>query len=367
MLSANDQINVLLDFGILISKEKDLDNLLVIMADYAKTLLEADRCSIFLADHESNELYSTIAHGEDEIRFPMDKGIAGYAVKSKEIEIVVDAYDDFRFNKKVDEETGYVTSSIVTVPLINCNDEVIGVFQALNKTDGSFTASDAQTLLLISNYAASAIENAYLYNGMKESQEKLILKISTAAEFKDNETSEHTKRVGLYAKLIAQHYGMSEEDVELTHITSPMHDAGKIGIADNILLKPGKLTDDEFETMKKHTLFGYDLLHDENEMLATAGIIAKQHHEKYDGSGYPEGLKADEINIFARITAVADVFDALTSERPYKKAWSFEDAMEYLKEQSAKHFDPKFIEIFVREEKSVREIYTTYKDRPSEN
>jgi len=367
MLSANDQINVLLDFGILISKEKDLDNLLVIMADYAKTLLDADRCSIFLADHESNELYSKVAHGTDEIRFPMSKGIAGFTVKSKEIQIVVDAYNDFRFNKKIDDETGYITNSIVTVPLINHEDEVIGIFQALNKASGPFTMIDAQTLLLISNYAASAIENTHLYESMKESQEKLILKLSTAAEFKDNETSEHTKRVGLYARLIAQHCGMSDEEVELMHITSPMHDAGKIGIADNILLKPGKLSDTEFETMKKHTLIGYDILNDENEMLATAGIIAKQHHEKYDGSGYPQGLKADEINIFARITAIADVFDALTSERPYKKAWSYEDAMQYLKDQSSKHFDPKFIEIFLNEEKSVREIYTTYKDKPSQD
>lgn len=362
MLESKEQINILLDFGILVSKERDLDKTLTIVADYAKTLLEADRCSIFLADHSTDELYTTVAHGVEDIRFPMEKGIAGYAALSKEIQIVVDAYDDFRFNKDIDLETGYLTKSIVAVPLINHDDEVIGVLQALNKKEGAFSTSDAQTLLLLSNYTAAVIENMYLYNNIKESQEKIILKLSSAAEFKDNETSKHTKRVGLYAKLIAQHYGMSDENIELIHVAAPMHDTGKIGIADNILLKPGRLDEDEIEIMKTHSMIGYDLLHDENKMLKTAGIIAKEHHEKYDGSGYPDGLKAEKISIFARITAVVDVFDALTSVRPYKKAWTFEDSMQFLKDQSGKHFDPKLIKIFVEQENDVREIYDSYKD-----
>lgn len=362
MLESREQINILLEFGALISKEKDLDKTLRIITDYAKSLLEADRCTIFLADNTTNELYSTVAHGIDEIRFPMDKGIAGYAVLSKEIQIVVDAYDDFRFNKEIDLKTGYLTKSIVAVPLINNDDEVIGVLQALNKGEGIFTVSDAQTLLLLSSYTTSAIENANLYNTIKKSQEKLILKLSSAAEFKDNDTSEHTKRVGLYAKLIAEHYGMSDEDVELIHLTSPMHDTGKIGIADSILLKPGRLDDDEIKIMKTHSMIGYDLLYDEDIMLKTAGIIAKEHHEKYDGSGYPDGLKGKEINLFARITAIVDVFDALTSVRSYKTAWSFEDAIQYLKEGSGKHFDPELINIFIEQEKDVRKIYSLYKD-----
>ena len=362
MLNANEQINVLLDFGSLIAKEKDLDKLLSIMAEYAKTLLGADRCSIFLADHESSELYSAVAHGEKEIRFPITKGIAGFTALSQEIQIVLDAYNDFRFNKDVDKETGYSTKTIVTVPLVNYDGKLIGVFQALNKLDGFFTTTDAQTLLLIANYAASAIENADLYNGIKESQKKLIIKLANAAEFKDTETSEHTKRVGLYAKMIAQYYGMNDEDIELIHIAAPMHDVGKIGIADSILLKPGKLNDSEFDEMKKHAMIGYELLHDETKMLHVASVIAGEHHEKFDGSGYPKGLKGPEINIFARITAIADVFDALTSVRPYKKAWEFEEAMQFLKEQSGTHFDPLLIDIFLKRKEEVKEIYTLYKD-----
>ena len=362
MLTAKEQINILLDFGSIISKEKDLHKILVIMSDYAKSLLEADRCSIFLADDSTNELYSTVAHGTDEIRFPIEKGIAGYAAMSKEIQIVVDAYNDFRFNKNIDLKTGYTTKSIIAVPLINHDDEVIGVFQALNKREGTFSTTDAQTLLLVSNYAASAIENSQLYNSIRASQEKIILKLSSAAEFKDNETSEHTKRVGLYAELIATHYKMNEVDIKLLLTTAPMHDAGKIGIADKILLKPAKLTFEEFEIMKTHALIGYEILDDEDIVLKTAGIIAKEHHEKYDGSGYPYGLKGDNISIFARITAIADVFDALTSVRPYKKAWEFDDAMNLLKEEKGKHFDPKLIDIFISHQDDVKEIYMNYKD-----
>ena len=362
MLESREQINILLEFGVLISKEKDLHKTLRIIADYAKSLVEADRCSIFLTDDETKELYTTVAHGVNEIRFPMEKGIAGSALLSKEIQIVVDAYDDFRFNKEIDLETGYMTKNIISVPLINHDDEVIGVLQALNKVEGDFSTADAQTLLLMSSYTTSVIENMYLYNSIKESQEKLILKLSSAAEFKDNDTSKHTKRVGLYAKLVAENYGMSTEDVEMLHLTAPMHDTGKIGIPDNILLKPDKLDKDEIKIMKTHSMIGYDLLHDEDIMLKTAGIIAKEHHEKYDGTGYPDGLKGEEINIFARITAVVDVFDALTSVRSYKEAWSFEDSLNYLKEQSGTHFDPKLIAIFLNKEDEVREIYDAYKD-----
>jgi len=362
MLESREQINILLEFGVLISKEKDLHKTLGIIADYAKSLVEADRCSIFLTDDETKELYTTVAHGVNEIRFPMEKGIAGSALLSKEIQIVVDAYDDFRFNKEIDLETGYMTKNIISVPLINHDDEVIGVLQALNKVEGDFSTADAQTLLLMSSYTTSVIENMYLYNSIKESQEKLILKLSSAAEFKDNDTSKHTKRVGLYAKLVAENYGMSTEDIEMLHLTAPMHDTGKIGIPDNILLKPDKLDKDEIKIMKTHSMIGYDLLHDEDIMLKTAGIIAKEHHEKYDGTGYPDGLKGEEINIFARITAVVDVFDALTSVRSYKEAWSFEDSLNYLKEQSGTHFDPKLIAIFLNKEDEVREIYDAYKD-----
>ena len=249
------------------------------------------------------------------------------------------------------------------MPLLDNKENTIGVFQVLNKKESVFTNLDAELLLLISNYAASAIENAILYDKIRSTQAKIIHKLASAAEFKDQETSKHTKRVGLYSALLGSHYGLGEEDVRKLELTAPMHDTGKIGIPDRIMLKPGKLDEEEFKVMKEHSTIGYELLFDaEDEYLQTAALISYEHHEKYNGRGYPNGKKAEEISIYGRIVAIADVFDALVSERPYKEAWSFEKALEYLQSERGEHFDPKLIDIFCTNTEAIREIYEELKD-----
>ncbi len=363
-MTAQQKVDLLLSFAKVMAKETELHALLTTMADYAKDLVDADRCSIFLYDSKEDELWTTVAHEtEGEIRISADSGVAGYSALSKEIQIVVDAYNDFRFNPEVDQMTGYTTKSILTVPLINHNDEVLGVFQALNKESGLFTPNDAEMLLLISNYASKSIENAMLYTQLTRTQTQIITKLSSAAEFKDADTSMHTKRVGFYAALIARGLGLPSKDVELIKLTAPMHDAGKIGIADDIIHKPGKLDEDEFETMKNHAQIGYDLLFDEdNNFLRAAAEIARDHHEKVDGSGYPHGRIGDEISLFGRITAIADVFDALTTKRPYKEPWSFDDACQYLQDNSGTHFDITLVDVFMDNIEKVKDIYKKYQD-----
>lgn len=182
---------------------------------------------------------------------------------------------------------------------------------------------------------------------LTETRYEIIKRLGIAAEYKDNETGMHIYRVSNYCKIIALNYGLSEEDADLIFNVSSMHDIGKIGIPDNILLKPGKLTKEEFEIVKEHTNIGSRIIGEQNsELLKIAKIVAKEHHEKWDGTGYPDKLKKEEINIFARITAVADVFDALTSHRPYKEAWSIDKALELIKNESGKHFDPKVVRAF---------------------
>lgn len=362
-MTAQQKVDLLLEFATVMSKEHELHPLLITMADYAKDLLASDRCSIFLYDSKEDELWTTVAHGEAEIRIPADAGVAGFSAFSKETQIVVDAYNDFRFNPEVDRLTGYTTKSILTVPLLNHNDEVLGVFQALNKDTGLFTSNDAEMLLLISNYASKSIENAMLYSQLTQTQTQIITKLSSAAEFKDADTSLHTKRVGHYSAIIAKGLGLAPKDIELIKLTAPMHDAGKIGIADSIIHKPGKLDVDEFEEMKKHTMIGYELLLDEdNNFLRTAAEIARDHHEKVDGSGYPSGLIGDEISLFGRITSIADVFDALTSKRPYKEPWSFDEGVQYLSDRSGTHFDTTLVDIFVNAREEVKAIYKKYQD-----
>lgn len=363
MNAAENQLKILLEFGKVINKTKSLDNVLESMAAFARDILDADRCSIFVYDKKNDELISKVSHDIAPIRISAKKGIAGYAALSKDIHIVVDAYNDYRFNPEVDKVTGYLTQTILAVPLLDNQDNTIGVFQALNKKKSVFTNVDAEILLLISNYAASAIENAILYDKIRDTQTKIINKLSSAAEFKDQETSKHTKRVGLYSALLAEKYGLSKEEIYKIELTAPMHDAGKIGIADNIILKPDRLSPEEFETMKTHTQIGYNLLYDEdNDFLGTAAIIALEHHEKYDGSGYPHGKKGEEISIYGRIVAITDVFDALISERPYKVPWSFEEATKLLHKESGIHFDPKLITLFFENIDKIKSIYEELKD-----
>lgn len=363
MNSAEYQLGVLLDFGKVINRTKSLNSVLESMADFARDILNADRCSIFVYDRDTDELWSKVSHHIEPIRITARKGVAGYAALSKETQIVVDAYNDYRFNPDVDKATGYLTKTILAVPLLDNQEETIGVFQVLNKKNSIFTNVDAELLLLISNYAASAIENAILYDKIRSTQAKIIHKLASAAEFKDQETSKHTKRVGLYSALLGEKYGLSDKEVKKLQLTAPMHDAGKIGIPDNIILKPGKLSDEEFCVMQSHALIGYDLLLDpEDEYLQTAALISYEHHEKYNGKGYPRGKKAEEISIYGRIVAIADVFDALISQRPYKQAWSFEKACEYLQSERGEHFDPKLIDIFMANTEAIHTIYQELKD-----
>lgn len=179
-----------------------------------------------------------------------------------------------------------------------------------------------------------------------EREKETLRLLGKTAEYKDPETGAHVARVAHYSKMFAAAYGLNEKMQNIIYNASPFHDIGKVAIPDSILLKPAKLTDDEFETMKSHTTIGFELLRSsKSEYLKAGGVIAFTHHEKYDGTGYPKGLKGDMIPVMGRIVAVADVFDALTSKRPYKEAWSFDESIAYIKSVSGTHFDPVLVDI----------------------
>ncbi len=182
---------------------------------------------------------------------------------------------------------------------------------------------------------------------LEKTRSQIIRRLGRAAEFKDNETGNHVIRMSHYARLTAQATGMNAAQVEILFHAAPMHDVGKIGIPDNILLKPGKLDEVEWEVMRQHPAMGAEIIGEhKDELLQAAHCVAITHHEKWDGSGYPNGLKGEEIPIFGRIVAIADVFDALTTARPYKKAWTVEAALAMIEEGAGKHFDPGLMPAF---------------------
>ena len=204
------------------------------------------------------------------------------------------------------------------------------------------------------------------YEQIKAVTFETINKLSKAAEYLDDSTATHLQRISRYAEVIAKELKLDQETVESILYASPMHDVGKIGIPDHILMKPGKLTPEEWEIMKTHTVIGGKILEgSEQKLIRMAETIALTHHEKWDGTGYPKGMKGPEIPVVGRITAIADVFDALTSRRPYKEAFSFSKSLLIIKESRGTHFDPEIVDVFLGLETEIREIYGHYQETRS--
>jgi len=196
-----------------------------------------------------------------------------------------------------------------------------------------------------------------------QTQHEMLSLLGEVGESRSQETGNHVRRVAKYAQLLGELYGLEEEEIRLLYSASPMHDIGKIGIPDAILLKPGKLESDEYDVMKTHSSIGYDILKNSSRpLLKAAAIIANEHHEKWDGSGYPNALSGTDIHIYGRITALADVFDALSCERVYKKAWPLEQIIDFVVRERGKHFDPDLVDMFMANLERFREIAAKYKD-----
>lgn len=199
-----------------------------------------------------------------------------------------------------------------------------------------------------------------------EREHELIIRLSKAAEFRDPETGAHITRMAHYSDIIAQGLGLPADDCRLILLAAPMHDVGKLGIPDGILLKPGKLDADEFAIMKTHSAIGHTILRDSpSQLIALGAEIALTHHEKFDGTGYPNGLAGNAIPLTGRIVAVADVFDALTSERPYKAAWPVDKARALLEESRGSHFDPACVDVFLADWGRVLDIRERFVDEPA--
>lgn len=194
-------------------------------------------------------------------------------------------------------------------------------------------------------------------------EQETLLRLGKAGEYRDEDTGNHVLRMASYARQIAEELGLSDRECEDIEFAAPMHDIGKIGIPDDILLKPGKFVDAEWDVMKQHTVIGHGILsNSQSRYIQLGSIIALNHHEKFDGSGYPKGLKGRDIPLVARIVAVADVFDALVSDRPYKKPWTQQQALDYLKQQSGMHFDPECIDAFFSRLQQIEQIQKNLKD-----
>lgn len=249
--------------------------------------------------------------------------------------------------------------------------EFVGIFKTSNDTtlllyvssENNLGYVEHNLLAQFSNSLAVSYENIHLRLSVQESQKEITYLLGEAVEKRSKETGSHVKRVANYCYLLAKAYGLSEQVAHNLKAASPLHDIGKIAIPDNILNKPGKLTAEEWQVMRTHASQGCEMLaKSNNEVLKMAAIIAAQHHEKWDGSGYPNGLKGEEIHIVGRLTAIADVYDALSHKRSYKEAWPETDVLSLIRENKGTHFDPKLVDLFFENIDKIRAIKESLPD-----
>ncbi|HEY3231016.1 MAG TPA: HD domain-containing phosphohydrolase [Roseiflexaceae bacterium] len=339
------------------------DNLLTLIMNHARELLEVEATSVWELDQQSGLLRLHVATGDrgdrlKAVTVPIGQGIIGHVVATGERVLVDDVAKDPRHNKQVDEESGFVTRSILSVPLRSPSidlgpergmlpESIIGGAQALNKCNGgAFTDDDIALFEALAGQAATVLQLARLYEDTKKLFEGVVNVVAGAIDAKDPYTQGHSRRVSDFSVAIAEELGLSRDEIYHIKLGGILHDVGKIGVPDAILKKPDRLTDEEMAEMKQHPTKGYEIMQQEElRWLLRAELPALlQHHERLDGRGYPNGLKGDQIERIGRIVAVADVFDALTSDRPYRAGMPVDEAFAILRRGAGPELDPNCVE-----------------------
>jgi putative nucleotidyltransferase with HDIG domain len=337
----------------------NLETLLDRMLEIFTNVLNAEAGSILLLDEEKDELFFAAATGEKKdsiknIRVPIGEGVVGWVAREDKPVLIADAQNDPRFFKQADQKTKFKTKTIVAVPL-KTKEKLIGVVEILNKKDGLFNEEDLNLLEALSNQAAVAIENAKLYENLKTLFLNTVKSLAAAIETKDIYTRGHSERVTQYSLIIARKLGMDSSEIEKLRLAALLHDIGKIGIDESILRKPAKLSPSEFEEIKKHPIYAANILETIPQLHEIIPVI-KHHHERFDGNGYPDGLKGEKIPYSARIIAIADTFDAMSSDRPYRKALPVQVCLQEILNCSGTQFDPN---IALVAEKALRDYFNS--------
>lgn len=329
--SAVGELQTVLEVGTLISSELDLKSLLSLIAAKTSQLLSSERTSVYVVDRDANEIYTVVGEGLGStiIRMPITAGLAGHCATTEEIVNEEDVYRNPHFNPEWDKKTGWLTKSMLVFPMKDKQGDVIGVFQVMNKETGKFTDQDINLLRSLSSTSAVAVENAILYEEQKKQFNSFIETLATTVDAKDPTTGNHSMIVTGVAVAIAKEMRLTPEEVEKIRIAAVLHDFGKIAIPDKILCKPGKLDSDEKPIMDSHAAHTIRILKKIyfSRKLRDVPDLAGMHHERLDGTGYPLHLKNGEITPSGRILAVADIFQAMMQERPYKRGLSPQQAL----------------------------------------
>lgn len=346
------QFTTLAKLGTILNSTLDQKEVRQMAMEAATSLMNCEVSSLLLLDYDSNELYFEVALGDKgeklkEIRLKEGEGIAGWVTKHDKPLVIPDVSKDPRHFKGADEKSKFITRDMLCVPL-KVKSKVIGVLEAINKLDGDvFNDEDLELFQLLANQVAIAIDNARLYEGIQDAFLQTAEALADAIDKRDPYTGGHTKRVVKYSMAIAKYLNMNPSEKEHLKIAAILHDIGKIGIVDIILQKPSKLNEDEFNKIKKHPIVGGEII---EKIAHLKDVIPgmRYHHERVDGKGYPDGLDGSKIPLIAKIIAVADTFDAITTDRPYQKALNGDVAIEEIKRVSGLQFDEDVVRAFTK-------------------
>ncbi|MEW6717207.1 MAG: HD domain-containing phosphohydrolase [Chloroflexota bacterium] len=358
----NERLQALIEIIGQIGSTLDRDRLLRLIIQFASELLDVEACSLFLVDPETEELILHMSSQKDadrieQARVPAGKGIIGEVVKKGNTILVEDTRKDKRHYRAIDDISGFTTRSILAVPLWArtislgqqrgmTKERIIGGIEAINKRSDIFHPDDKKLLETLANQAATVLQIAELFADANDLFLDTTKALTAAIDAKDPYTQGHSQRVSEFSALIAQELNLDPETIHHIRIGSLLHDVGKIGVPDEVLKKPGPLTEKEFENMQYHTTIGKKIMSQVRKLKAELTAMA-EHHERLNGSGYPLGLQGEQISLMGRIVAVADVFDALTSYRQYRKALNAEEALDYLVEKSNSVYDESCVQALI--------------------
>lgn len=346
------QFSTLMELSTVLNSTLQFSEVLRRTVEAATRLMECEVGSLLLLNQECDELVFEVALGErgrevKEIRLKVGEGIAGWVAKTGKPAIVNDVRRDPRFLRRVDARTHFVTQNMICIP-VRSRDRIIGVLQAINRVSaGPFTLEDQRLFESLARQVAIAIENSRLYEEVKDTFFSTVATLAEAIEKRDPYTGGHVRRVVEISLILGEALGLSTEEMETLHLSAILHDVGKIGIRDGVLQKHGPLSAEEMAHIREHPEIGAEILAHIKQLEAVIPAV-RYHQERCDGLGYPEGLKGEEIPLASRVIAVADTFDAMTTDRPYRPRLSDEAAAEEIERGAGTQFDQDVAEAFLR-------------------
>ncbi len=345
------RLDLLYEVGKKVGSVPKLSQLIEQIMKMTQHTLKVSASSLLLIDDGKQELFFKFATGQsakalNQVKLSSQSGIAGWVARQGKPLIVNDVTKDGRFDREIDETTGFVTKSIVCAPMV-VGRKTIGVIEVLNKLDGSdFSEHDLETTVSVASTAAMAIENTRLHQTVLDAYRSTIRALTATIDAKDRYTCGHSQRVTAYALLGGKSLSLPQEKLEVLEYAGILHDIGKIGVADSVLLKPVRLTPEEWDIIRQHPVTGANII-DDVPFLKEAKTLVLHHHEKYDGTGYPDGLKGEDIPLGARLLAAADAFDSMTTGRRYRAALGVVYALSELRRYAGTQFCPVAVEAFI--------------------